>query len=78
MENQNPLESLRDAVLESQLLGIDNGIAQLGVSDDIIKICNALDIYYGIKREGACLSTNNGAAHDPVGGDVLVRSEATE
>lgn len=51
MENQNPLESLRDAVLESQLLGIDNGIAQLGVSDDIIKICNALDIYYGIKRE---------------------------
>ena len=51
MENKNPLEEIREAILESKLYGIENEITQLGVSDALLKISNAIDKYYGISRE---------------------------
>ncbi|MDE7455128.1 MAG: hypothetical protein K2M96_00295 [Prevotella sp.] len=54
MENKNPLEEVRIAVLEGQLLsnvlGVENEITQMGISDELLEICNALDDYYGINR----------------------------
>ena len=51
MESKNPLEEIRSAILESQLFGIENEITQMGVSDELLKISDALDKYYGISRE---------------------------
>ena len=50
MKNKNPLEEIRDAIFESQLLGIENEITQMGVSSELLKISDAFDKYYGIKR----------------------------
>ena len=50
MESKNPLEEIREAILESRLFGIDNEISQMGVSDELLGISDALDNYYGIKR----------------------------
>lgn len=51
MEKKNPLENIRSAILGSQLFGIENEISCLGVSDELMKISDALDSYYGIVRE---------------------------
>lgn len=51
MESKNPLEGIRNAILESQLFGVENEITQMGVSDELLEISDALDIYYGISRE---------------------------
>lgn len=51
MEIKNPLEEIRNAILESQLFGVENEITQLGVSKELLKISDALDDYYGIKRK---------------------------
>lgn len=51
MEIKNPLEEIRNAILESQLFGVENEITQLGVSKELLKISDALDNYYGIKRK---------------------------
>ena len=51
MESKNPLEEIRSAILESQLFGFENEITQMGVSDELLKISDALDEYYGISRE---------------------------
>lgn len=51
MESKNPLEEIRNAILESQLFGVENEITQLGVSEELLKISDALDNYYGIKRK---------------------------
>lgn len=51
MESKNPLEEIRTAILESQLFGLENEITQLGVSDELLRISDALDKYYGIERE---------------------------
>lgn len=50
MESKNPLEDIRTAILESKLFGIENEITQMGVSDELLKISDALDNYYGIDR----------------------------
>ena len=47
----NPLEKIRNAILGSQLFGVENEISRLGVSDELMKISDALDSYYGIVRE---------------------------
>lgn len=51
MESKNPLENIRNAILGSQFLGEENEISRLGVSDELMKISDALDDYYGIVRE---------------------------
>ncbi|MBO7139954.1 MAG: hypothetical protein J6W19_05205 [Prevotella sp.] len=51
MESKNPLEEIRNAILESQLLGVENDVTKLGVSEELMKICDALDNFYGIKRK---------------------------
>ena len=51
MESKNPLEEIRSAILEGQLFGVENEITQMGVSDELLKISDALDMYYGISRE---------------------------
>lgn len=51
MESKNPLEEIREAILESRLFGIENEISQMGVSDELLSISDALDNYYGIKRK---------------------------
>lgn len=51
MEKKNPLEEIREAILESQLLGVENEISQMGVSDELLELCDALDSYCGIKRK---------------------------
>lgn len=51
MEIKNPLEEIRNAILESQLFGVENEITQLGVSKELLKISDTLDNYYGIKRK---------------------------
>ncbi len=54
MESKNPLEEIREAILESQKFGIKNEISQLGVSEELLKISDALDDYYDIKRQPEC------------------------
>ena len=51
MDSKNPLEEIRNAILESQLFGVENEITQMGVSDELLEISDALDNYYGISRE---------------------------
>lgn len=51
MESKNPLEEIRSAILESQFFGVENEITKMGVSDELLKISDALDLYYGISRE---------------------------
>ena len=51
MESKNPLEEIRSVILGSQLFGIENEITQLGVSEELLIISDALDNYYGIKRK---------------------------
>lgn len=58
MEKQNPLENIRNAILASQLFGVENDISQLGVSDELMTISDALDSYYGIVREKKDDSSN--------------------
>ena len=58
MEAKNPLEDIRNAILENQYFGIENEISQLGVSYELMEISNALDSYYGIVREKKEESTN--------------------
>ena len=60
MESKNPLENIRNAILGSQLFGIENEISRLGVSDELMKISDALDSYYGIVREKKEESSNEG------------------
>ena len=60
MESKNPLEEIRAAILESQLFGIENEITQMGVSDELLKISDALDIYFSIKREPPKKPSNGG------------------
>lgn len=58
MEANNPLEDIRNAILENQYFGIENEISQLGVSDELMEISDALDSYYGIVREKKEESSN--------------------
>lgn len=51
MASNNPLEDIRNAILEYQYFGFENEISRLGVSDELMKISDALDRYYGIVRE---------------------------
>ncbi len=51
MEAKNPLEDIRNAILENQYFGIENEISKLGVSDELMEISDVLDSYYGIVRE---------------------------
>lgn len=60
MESKNPLENIRNAILGSQLFGIENEISRLGVSDELMKISDALDSYYGIVREKKEEPSNEG------------------
>lgn len=60
MENKNPIEEIRNAVLESKILGIDNEISRMGVSNELLKISDALDVYYGIERTPNESSSNEG------------------
>lgn len=60
MESKNPLEEIREAILESQLFGIENEITQMGVSDELLQISDALDKYYGIERESKVALPSNG------------------
>ena len=57
MESKNPLEEIRSAILESQLFGVENEITQMGVSDELLKISDSLDKYYGISREPKAKAT---------------------
>lgn len=50
METKNLLEDIREAILESRLFGIENEISQMGVSDELLLISDALDSYYNINR----------------------------
>lgn len=50
MERKNPLEEIREVILESRLFGVENEITQMGVSDELLTISDALDFYYDIKR----------------------------
>lgn len=51
MRANNPLENIRNAILENQFLGVENEISQLGISNELMEISDALDSYYGIVRE---------------------------
>ena len=51
MEKKNPLENIRKAIIGGQFSGIENEVTRLGVSDELMKISDALDSYYGIVRE---------------------------
>ena len=51
MEKKNPFEEVRSAILASQLLGIENEVSELGISDELLDICDAIDDYYGIKKK---------------------------
>ena len=51
MEKKNPFEEVRTAILASQLLGIENEVSELGISDELLDICDAIDDYYGIKKK---------------------------
>lgn len=51
MEKKNPLENIRKAIIGGQFSGIENEITRLGVSEELMKISDALDSYYGIVRE---------------------------
>lgn len=59
MESKNPLERIRQAIVESKRYGFANEISRLGVSDELMKISDALDIYYGIVREKKEEPSNN-------------------
>ena len=50
METKNPLEEVRNYILQCQQLGIEDEFSEKGISDEVIKISNALDLYYGINR----------------------------
>ena len=39
MEKKNPLEEVRSAILASKLLGIENEVSELGISDELPYIC---------------------------------------
>ena len=39
MEKKNPFEEVRSAILASQLLGIENEVSELGISDELPYIC---------------------------------------
>ena len=43
MEAKNPLEDIRNAILENQYFGIENEISKLGVSDELMEISNVLN-----------------------------------
>lgn len=58
MEANNPLENIRNAILENQFFGVENEISQLGISNELMEISDALDSYYGIVREKKEESTN--------------------
>ena len=60
MESKNPLEEIRKAILESQLFGIENEITQMGVSDELLKISDALDIYFNINRDPSPKTSGEG------------------
>lgn len=51
MEKKNPLENIRKAIIGGQFSGIENEVTRLGVSDELMKISDALDSFYGIVRE---------------------------
>lgn len=51
MEKMNPLENIRKAIIGGQFSGIENEVTRLGVSDELMKISDALDSFYGIVRE---------------------------
>ena len=59
MEKKNPLENIRKAIIGGQFTGIENEITRLGVSDELMKISDALDIYYGIEREKKEVPSNH-------------------
>ena len=59
MEAKNPLEDIRNAILENQYFGIENEISQLGISNELMEISDVLDIYYGIVRKKEKESTSD-------------------
>ncbi len=61
MEANNPLENIRNAILENQFFGVENEISQLGISNELMEISDALDSYYGIVREKEKESTSDGS-----------------
>ena len=58
MESKNPLEEIREAIHESRIYGVENDITQMRVSDELLKISDALDKYYGIVRESELPPSN--------------------
>lgn len=50
MEKENPLEDLRTEILRNQSDGLIDDFIRMGIADDILMICDALDGYYGINR----------------------------
>ena len=60
MEKKNPLENIRKAIIGGRFSGIENKVTSLGVSDELMKISDALDIFYGIEREKKEVPSNEG------------------
>lgn len=51
MEKSNPLEDIREEILRGKALGYLDEFSQIGVSNELLRISDALDVYYGIVRD---------------------------
>lgn len=67
MEKKNPLENIRKAIIGGRFSGIENEVTRLGVSDELMKISDALDIFYGIEREKKEVPSNEGGHGSLIG-----------
>ena len=56
MASKNPLEEVRNHILQCQQLGIEDEFLKMGISEEVLNISNALDGYYGINRSTVCNS----------------------
>ena len=63
MEKKNPLENIRKAIIGGRFSGIENEVTRLGV----MKISDALDIFYGIEREKKEVPSNEGGHGSLIG-----------
>lgn len=50
MASKNPLEEVRSHILQCRQLGIEDEFSELKISEEVFKISDALDRYYGINR----------------------------
>ena len=50
MEKKNPLEEFRKEIQKSHSDGYIDDFTKLGISDEILDICDALDRFYGIYK----------------------------